>query len=84
MTRAVHRLESKLLFVNLELEHVFGIVLPVTRSFPEVGVEDIGRSDLGETTLEIFVLDKCHQGVVDSHTHRQEEGTSRRKVVKDE
>lgn len=84
MTGTVHRLESELVFVDLELEHVFSIVLPVTRSLPKVGVKDVWRSDFGETTLEIFFLDKCHQGVVDSHTHGQEERTSGRKVVKDE
>lgn len=45
MSRTVHRLETKHVFVDFELEHVFRVVLPVTGFLPELGVEHVGRAD---------------------------------------
>lgn len=43
--RAVHGFESECLLFDIEFEHVFGVVLPVTRSFPEFRVEHVGSDD---------------------------------------
>ena len=43
---AVHGLESELLLLDLEPEHVLGVVVPVARRLPQLRVVDIRRDDL--------------------------------------
>jgi hypothetical protein len=42
VTGTVHRLERKLVLVHLELEHVLGVVLPMSRRLPQLRVENVG------------------------------------------
>ena len=46
MSGAVHRLQSILLFVDREGEHIIFIVLPVTRLFPQGSIEHVRGHDL--------------------------------------
>lgn len=59
--RAVHRLERERLLLDIELEHVFGIVLPVTRSLPQSRVEHVGRDDLLVVALAVLGLSEDSQ-----------------------
>lgn len=45
MSGTVHRFHRELFLVDFQLEHVLGVVLPMARGFPELGVEDVGRAD---------------------------------------
>jgi len=45
MTWAVHRLESPLLLLNVEDEHIIFVILPVTRGLPKFAVEHVWRDD---------------------------------------
>jgi len=58
--RAVHRLESKGLLVDVDREHVVLVVLPVARGLPELAVEQIWGHDLGEATEGVLLLDHGH------------------------
>lgn len=42
MSWTIHRLESEFLLLDLELEHVVGVILPVTGGFPELRVVHVG------------------------------------------
>jgi len=44
--RTVHGFESESFLFDIEFEHVLGVVLPVTRSFPKFRVEHVGSDDL--------------------------------------
>lgn len=45
VTGTVHRLQGKLVFVDVEEEHVLLVVVVVTRSLPEIDIEHVGRDD---------------------------------------
>jgi hypothetical protein len=45
VTGTVHWLDGELLLIDLKLEHVFRVVLPVARGLPEFRVEDVWRAD---------------------------------------
>lgn len=56
MSRAVHGLQSELLLLHLEGEHVVAVVLPVARGHPQPAVEDVWGDHLLESSLPIFTL----------------------------
>mmetsp|Transcript_7794 Transcript_7794/g.13789 ORF Transcript_7794/g.13789 Transcript_7794/m.13789 type:complete len:234 (+) Transcript_7794:288-989(+) len=76
MARAVHRLESKLAVFHREAEHVLPIVLRMPRSFPQSKIVHIGRIHLQISTLPVFIPQKLHQRIVNSHAMRQKERRS--------
>jgi hypothetical protein len=41
MARTVHRLQSELFLLDLEPEHVLGVVIPVAGGLPQPGVVDV-------------------------------------------
>lgn len=45
VTRTVHRLECPFLLLDVECEHVFFVVLPVSGGFPEFGVVHVRGND---------------------------------------
>lgn len=53
---AVHGLDGELFLVDREAEHVFGVILPVTRGLPEFRVVNVGRTDLDVATFVVFAL----------------------------
>ena len=61
VTRAVHGLERVLFLLHVEAEHVFLVIDPVSRRFPQLDVVDVGCHDLGETALVILRLGKCQE-----------------------
>ena len=46
MSGTVHGLESELLFLHLEPEHVLGVHIPMTRGLPQARVVNVGRNNL--------------------------------------
>lgn len=84
VSRAVHGLESEGVVLDLEREHVLGVVLPVSRGLPELRVEHVGRADLDEATLVVLLTDELHERVVDAHAVGQHEGRSRGQVREEE
>ena len=58
MSRTVHGLDGELFLVDRHAEHVIGVVLPMSGSLPELRVVDVGRADLGVTSLVVFALSK--------------------------
>jgi hypothetical protein len=81
---AVHGLQAISLLLDVKGEHVLLVVTPVTRDLPQIRLVHVGGHDLGEATFSVLALEEIHQGIVDAHTVRQEEGGSRRHLVKEE
>lgn len=48
VTGTVHGLKTEFLLVNVKDEHIVFVILPVTRSFPQLAVEHVGRDDWKE------------------------------------
>ena len=79
--RAVHRLETELLLVNIEDEHVILVMGQVAGLLPERGVEHVGGHDLVVTALPVLLLDVFHNSVVDAHTVGQPHGGTGRALL---
>jgi hypothetical protein len=58
MSGTVHGLDGELFLVDRHAEHVIGVVLPMSGSLPELRVVDVGRANLGVTSLVVFALSK--------------------------
>lgn len=84
VSRTVHGLESKGILLNGEREHVLLVVLPMSRSVPQLDVIHIGRHDLSVPALVILALDEVHKGVVDTSSVREEEARTGREIVEEE
>ncbi len=80
----VHGLEGVFLLLHLELEHVLGVVLPVARGHPQLGVVDVGRDDLDEAAASVLGAHHVNELVVDDGALRVEEATARTQLVKEE
>lgn len=76
VARTIHRLESEILVVDFESEHVVLVILPVTRGFPEGRVIHVWGLDFLEASGVVFLADEGLEGVVDSHSMGEEEATS--------
>lgn len=83
VSRAVHGLESKGIFLNGEREHVLLVILPMSRSVPQLDVIHVGRHDLSVAALVVLALDKVHEGVIDAGSVREEEARSGREIVEE-
>ena len=81
---AVHRLEAKLLPLDVEQEHVLLVLGGVARRLPQLEVEDVWGDDLVVVALEVLGLDHVHQLVVDARAVRQEEARAGRDLVEEE
>lgn len=46
VSRTVHRLESVFFIIILEKEHIFFILVPMTRDFPKLGIEEVRSNNL--------------------------------------
>mmetsp|Transcript_47664 Transcript_47664/g.158892 ORF Transcript_47664/g.158892 Transcript_47664/m.158892 type:complete len:471 (-) Transcript_47664:421-1833(-) len=84
MGGAVHRLEAKLLPLDVEQEHVLLVLGGVARRLPQLEVEDVWGDDLVVVALEVLGLDHIHQLVVDARAVRQEEARAGRDLVEEE
>jgi hypothetical protein len=84
VSRAVHRLEAELLLLDLEGEHVLGIVAPVAGCLPEIRLVHVGGHDLLETALAVLLLHQGVQGVVDAGAVGEPEGGARGDLVEEE
>lgn len=81
--RAVHRLESKCVFLNIESKHVVLVVLPVAGGFPELGVVHIWCNNFLVVTSPILLSEELKKGVVDASTVGQKETAPRTKLVEE-
>jgi len=84
VARAVHWLESKLLLLNLEFEHVLSIVLIVTRGLPQLDVVHVWRLNLIISSGPVFLPHELEKIVQDLGTIWQDERGSGGKFVKEE
>ena len=78
MARAVHWLQSKLLFFDLEYKHVALVLEPMAGGLPEMSVVHIRSNDLVISSNNVFMSDKLLQFVVDNSTvwvHESRTGT---------
>ncbi len=73
MTRAVHGLDTELLFLDVDEEHVFFVFERVAGDVPEIHVVDIWRNHLRVSTANILLPDKSDQLVVYLSAMREEE-----------
>ena len=48
MARAVHWLQAESFLLDADLEHIFGIVVPVAGGLPQLGIVDVWTDNLGE------------------------------------
>mmetsp|Transcript_41823 Transcript_41823/g.105459 ORF Transcript_41823/g.105459 Transcript_41823/m.105459 type:complete len:239 (+) Transcript_41823:1166-1882(+) len=77
VTRTVHRLESMLGFLDLDLKNIFLIVRQVPRSLPQISMEYIWSDYFEETTLTLLATHCFKQSVVDSSAMGTKESTAR-------
>ena len=67
-TRTVHRLNGKIFFVNFCGVHIFFVVIPVTRSFPQFTRKDNRCLNLLVTKFFLHFLPIVHECIADTHT----------------
>lgn len=84
VSRAVHGLESKGILLNGERKHVLLVVLPMSRSVPQLDVVHVGRHNLSVSALVVLALDEVHKGVVDTGSVREEEARTGGEIVEEE
>jgi hypothetical protein len=51
VTRAVHRFQRKLFFLDVECEHVVSVVLPMAGCFPEFTIVHVGGDDWASSVM---------------------------------
>ena len=84
VTRAVHRLQTKLFLFDVEAEHVFLVVRRVTGRLPEVKVVNIRRDDFVILVFPILFSNKLDQVVVDARAVLLEKTRARGEMVEKE
>lgn len=84
VTGAVHWLETEILLLNLNLEHVLRVVLPMAGSLPQIDVVHVWSNDLFVSTGPVLLTQKLEKGVVDFGTVWQEEARSGGELVEEE
>ena len=78
---AVHWLDSITLVLSFEQEDVFGVLFVVTRSLPQLQVENIWGNDFLETSNSVLLSDEIHEPVVNMSTFWIHERTTWRKLM---
>lgn len=81
---AVHGLQAELLLLDIESEHVLGVVAPVSRRLPQVRLVHVGRHDLLEPSQAVLLLHQSHERAVDAGSMGKPEGRTRRHLVEKE
>jgi len=81
MSWAVHWFHSESLVLGFQQKDVFLVLLVVTRSFPELKIENIWRNDLLETTNSVLFSNQIHKSVVNIGTSWIHEPTTWRKLM---
>lgn len=81
MTWAVHWFHTETLVLSFEHEDIFLVLFVVTRSFPELKIENIWRNDLLETTDAVLFSNQIHKSVVNIGTSWVHESTTWRKLM---
>ena len=66
LTWAVHRLQTKLLLLNVKAEHVLFVVLRMTGSLPQVKVVDVWSDNLFVLKLPVHLPDELQQSSTES------------------
>lgn len=84
VARAVHRLDCPLLLLDVEVEHVFLVVLPVAGRLPQLDVENVGRDDFLVAALPVLAADELDKGVVYAGAVREEEAAAGADIVEEE
>ncbi len=79
---AVHRLEAEDLLLGLHQEHVLAVVIPVTRFFPELLVDEDRRRDLLIAARVEDLADEALQLAHERPAVREPEGRAGRDVMK--
>jgi hypothetical protein len=54
MTWTIHRFEAETFLFDIECEHIFLVVIPVTRRFPEVGFVNVWTDDFIVTSFAVL------------------------------
>mmetsp|Transcript_5603 Transcript_5603/g.14835 ORF Transcript_5603/g.14835 Transcript_5603/m.14835 type:complete len:354 (-) Transcript_5603:719-1780(-) len=80
----VHRLQPKLLPLDVEKEHVLLVLGRVARRLPQLEVVHVGRDDLHVVTLEVLLADEVDEAVVDAASMGEEEARAGRELVEEE
>mmetsp|Transcript_377 Transcript_377/g.1430 ORF Transcript_377/g.1430 Transcript_377/m.1430 type:complete len:244 (-) Transcript_377:1000-1731(-) len=65
MSRAIHRLQAMNLVVNVELEHIVLVLVPVTGSLPQLIVEHVWSLNLNKPTSFLLILHELQQLIED-------------------
>jgi hypothetical protein len=81
MSRAVHRLHSESLLLNLEEEKVIFVVLVMSGSLPEFEAENVRRHNFFIASNTVLLFNHINELVVDDGTHGVLESTSRGQFV---
>ena len=84
VSRAVHRLESPLPLLNIELEHVVLIVGPVTGCLPDTDIVHVRGLDLLVATFTVFRSQERLKGIENLGPVGQKEGATRGDFVEEE
>ena len=70
---AVHRLDCKFAIFDFRCVHVFSVVFPVARCFPEVLSENLRSFDFSVVVFSVDDAPVLHEGVPDHHAARVDE-----------
>ena len=73
VVRAVYELDALLATLDVEYEHVLGLVLLVARGLPEVDVLHVGRNHLREAADGVLAAHDLHHAVLEARAVREEE-----------
>ena len=84
VTRAVHGLQPVCILFNIKCKHILLVVLPMSRSLPQLGVVHVRSDDLLVITLPVLLPEKVKESIVNACAMRQEETTSRAELVEKE
>ena len=72
---AVHRLKRKSFLLNVKLEHVVGIMLPMSRCLPQLTAVNVRGPNLRETAQSVLLSNEANKGIVNAGTMRQKKTT---------
>lgn len=81
MCGTIHWFDTETLVLNLQEEKIFGVLGVMTGSLPQLEVENIRSRNFIVTQYTILIFDQLHQSIIDVHSLRVEERTSRRYLI---
>lgn len=80
----IHGLKGESVLVNVKGEHVLTVMLPVSRSLPELAAVHVGGQDLREVALVVLLSYEVYQCVINAGSSRKKETASGAQIMEKE